>query len=180
MAVLNNLYIVLDENKNPVNHPILLENLIHLDPNVDLYNLPPGIVRFIAYDPPIPDIKKYEILEEEPEYRYDPEENVVHQVWTIRQMGDNERINLIENHKSFVIENLKKMKELSLEFSENPPPDTDKQMWIDHYELIKDIEYDGVQDPFEFHDNLPSPINKNVVKPEVVIPTPEVINNPQN
>jgi hypothetical protein len=49
-----NMYIKLDENNNPINHPILENNFIEAYPEIDINNLPPTFAKFIRVAQPIP------------------------------------------------------------------------------------------------------------------------------
>lgn len=75
------LYIQVDENRNPVNHPILGDNLRDAL-GVDTNNLPPQYARFVRIPRPNADPGKY-IVSAELAYAWDGD--VIKDVWTIVQ-----------------------------------------------------------------------------------------------
>jgi len=97
-------------------HPILLENMLLVDPNFNLQDMTIGYKQFIRT--PIPEIGVYQILESEtPDYVVDGD--VVKDVWSIRDMSETEKQEKIINEKSSFIYKKWIFDELTCTFS--PP-----------------------------------------------------------
>ena len=79
------LYIQIKDG-NPINHPILEDNLVQAFPNIDLINLPPEFAKFMRI--PTPEIGVYEIYEG---VTYEWEDNIVKDVHHVRQMTNAEK-----------------------------------------------------------------------------------------
>lgn len=83
------------ENGQPIDHPIIEENMIQAFPEVDLDNLPENFAEFVRVD--VPAIGTYEIYEGS---SYQWVDGVVKDVHTIRPMTEKEKIanqNIIED-----------------------------------------------------------------------------------
>lgn len=73
------LYIKVDENGNPVDHPILGDNFRSAFPHIDINNLPPEYERFKRNPRPIPN--EGQIVAYEPVYeRID---GILQDVWIV-------------------------------------------------------------------------------------------------
>lgn len=71
------------ENGFPVNHPMLLDNLVQCRPDIDANNLPDEYKRFKRV--PKPELGPYQLfIKEEPEYKLT--NDVVQDVWLFRDM----------------------------------------------------------------------------------------------
>ena len=81
-----NLYIRI-EGDTIIEHPIFEDNLVTAFPGIDLENLPPGIVRFIRI--PEPETGVYEINEG---VRYELANDIAKDVWTVRPMTAQEKL----------------------------------------------------------------------------------------
>lgn len=82
------LYIRIDENGNPVEHPIFGENFREAFPDVDVSNLPPQFAKFVRVNRPAPGL--YEVLEPGgPTYQW--ANGVVMDVWPLRAMTAEEK-----------------------------------------------------------------------------------------
>lgn len=80
-------YIKIDENNNPIDHPIVEENLKYLDPDFDPNNLPEGLVVFNKTEMPI--LGVYEVLAGT---RYVYQNGAVNEVHDTRQMTADEKL----------------------------------------------------------------------------------------
>lgn len=88
------------ENGEPINHPILLENLLQAFPDLDPNNLPPKYVRFERIPMPNmgPYIKGYEC-------RYELVDGIYKDVWYADEMSAQEKLDLQEAVKTTWAEN---------------------------------------------------------------------------
>jgi len=80
-----NLYIQLDSNGNPINHPIIESNLLDAYPGIDVNNLPQNFARFIRVQQP-EGIGVYEKTTVE----YQVINGVVQDVWSVLPMTSEE------------------------------------------------------------------------------------------
>lgn len=81
------LYIRL-ENGQPIEHPILYENLQDVFPDHDFSVPPEGYAEFIRHEKPFPGV--YEIVPDEPVYKWI--DGKVQDVWETRAMTEEEKI----------------------------------------------------------------------------------------
>lgn len=88
-----NLYIRI-RNGLPFEHPIVEENFIQAFPDVDLKNLPPEFAKFERI--PAPDLGPYEV---NVGVTYEQVDNIVKDVWNIRPMTDEEKLQKQESVK---------------------------------------------------------------------------------
>lgn len=79
-----NLYILLDENGLPKDHPMLEENVLQVFSRVDLNNLPSWLAKFERVPSPTRDplADLYKVQE----YHYEMIDGIVKDVWTLRDM----------------------------------------------------------------------------------------------
>lgn len=89
-----NLYIRL-ENGQPVEHPIILKNLLAAYPEIDPNNIPGIFVKFQRVD--CPEILPYKINEG---VTYEWVDGIVTDVWHIRDMTDTEKTDFQDQLKS--------------------------------------------------------------------------------
>ena len=82
-----NLYIYLNEDSVPINHPLIESNLIAL--NINIEELPYNIKKFNKSSKPL--ARVYEIIVQE--YVYDELSDQVIENWSIRDMTSEERTN---------------------------------------------------------------------------------------
>jgi hypothetical protein len=124
------LVIKLNENGEPLEHPILLENMIYCDSNFNIDNLPTNYKKFIRVTKPI--IGPYDVLEsQQPIYVIDGD--VVKDHWPVREMNASERQEKINTaiinrpHQGWIFD------EATCTFSPPVPyPDTgEKYIWND-------------------------------------------------
>lgn len=85
---MENLYIKIEDG-DPVNHPMLESNVLQVYPSIDLNNLPDYLAKFERVPAPTKGI--YEILEG-PAYHW--VDGVVKDVWTVRLMTEQEKLDL--------------------------------------------------------------------------------------
>lgn len=84
--------IVRVENESPVGGPILEDNFVVAFPNIDIDNLPEGWAYFEKTEKPTFDqVGVYQVLENEPEIVLQ-ENGTYKEVWTIRNMTDEEKL----------------------------------------------------------------------------------------
>lgn len=80
------------ENGVPVDHPIIFENFLMVNRNVDYDNLPEGYAKFIRVPPPT--VSTTQKVNPNPEYVL--VDGVYTDSWTIRDLTDQEKTNIIE------------------------------------------------------------------------------------
>lgn len=81
------------ENNQPVNHPILFENFLMINPDADYDNLPEGYVKFIRV--PRPFVGPFQTTLEQPVYIWN--NGVVTDDWGVRDMTLDEKAACIAN-----------------------------------------------------------------------------------
>jgi hypothetical protein len=82
------LFIRVDQNGNPVDHPIFGDNFRLAFPDIDVDNLPSEFARFIRVQ--CPQVGVYEVLDStEPSYQL--VDGVFTDVWALREMTDAEK-----------------------------------------------------------------------------------------
>lgn len=91
-----NLYIRL-KNGQPFEHPLTEQNLLLVYPDIDLNNLPLYVARFVSTTKPASSI--YQVVEES----YIIENNVVTQLWTVRNMTSEEKLAIQEQAKLMAV-----------------------------------------------------------------------------
>ena len=97
------LYIRLDENNNPIDHPIFADNIKQVWPDFDFENLPPGWAKFIrtrAYPTDVHFHDEFKAISE-PTYKW--VDGVVKEVFEIRDMTDEEKENFLNDRKKYSI-----------------------------------------------------------------------------
>lgn len=77
------LYIEVDTNGNPVNHPILGDNFRSAFPHIDTNNLPSNYERFKRNPRPIPN--EGDVVADEP--IYERINGILQDVWTISKIN---------------------------------------------------------------------------------------------
>ena len=95
-------------NGQPFEHPILGDNFRQAFPHIDVNNLPPDFAKFIRVDEPI--VGVYQIADG-PTYEWD--NNVVKDVWTIREMTEEEKENKNIILTTTILERIETLKDIS-------------------------------------------------------------------
>jgi hypothetical protein len=84
-------YVIRVENNTTLNFPIVWENFIQVFPNADYNNLPLGYMQVNKAE--IPELRSFEVCEDT---HYLIENNVVNEIYTVREMTEQEKQAKIE------------------------------------------------------------------------------------
>lgn len=90
------LIIKIDENNQPVDHPILFDNFLMLYPDADFDNLPEGYVKFIRVEKPL--LGPFKIVSNTPTYEWD--NGTITDKWEVTELTADEKTQLIEQRTS--------------------------------------------------------------------------------
>jgi len=82
------LFIQIRDGK-PYEHPILGDNFREAFPHIDVDNLPPEFARFTRIPKPVFAARDFKAVEEEPTYEW--VDGVVQDVWSVRDMTEEEK-----------------------------------------------------------------------------------------
>lgn len=136
------------ENGEPVNHPILEENLRTLIPDLDIDNLPEGYARFVRK--PYPELDNLKMVERT-NYVIDPVLSTqINKVWTdeyiIRDLTEEEMLELVDNETK--LRNEKMAKDSNAPYP--APEDGNLYVWSSRLNqwIIKPDNFDEVVSAF--------------------------------
>jgi hypothetical protein len=120
------LYIQIKDGQ-PFEHPILGDNFREAFPHTDVNNLPPEFARFERLPSP-ENATTFEV----DEVHYAWVDGVVKDVWTVREMTQEEKAQKLEQITEGVLAVYEGIKKVAQEKFELAPTETQKQAWSDY------------------------------------------------
>jgi hypothetical protein len=143
----------------PFEHPILGDNFRQAFPNIDVNNLPPEYARFERVEKPN-SAGTFEV--EELSYQW--VDGIVKDVWTVRQMTDEEhqeKLQYLTNAANSYVSGMKEFAQLNIDTSTN---EENTQLWINYlFELNSWVLIDPVNPNFPILPRIKIVINKDNV-----------------
>lgn len=138
-------------NGQPYEHPILGDNFRQVFPDLDADNLPPEFAKFERVENPR-NAGPYEV----DEVSYQWVNGVVKDVWTVRQMTQEERDAKFQWLLDQAINVLEYKKQQIKNLLETPLSEKSRKAWSDHLAQLEAI---TISDPLQFR--LPPPLRLN-------------------
>lgn len=111
----------------PYQHPILGSNFREAFPDIDVNNLPPEFARFERIECPN-EATKFQV----DEVSYQWVNGIVKDVWSVREMNEQERQQKIEEIAENLLKSVENYKVISQVEIDNAITEEIKQLWIEH------------------------------------------------
>lgn len=166
-----NLYIQI-RNGQPYEHPILEDNFKQAFPHIDVNNLPPEFAKFIRHKPQY-NASVFEV----DEIKYEWCNGVVQDVWYVREMTSNEKIEKIKLIEKDILDRYnfyKKISNLSINFCIENNEIEMQNIWVEYLNKLNNW---VLIDPL--YPNLPEPpkfdVNGNIKSLDIAGSAPNVI-----
>lgn len=144
-------------NGQPFEHPIFGDNFRQAFPDIDVNNLPAEFARFERVECP-----NLATTFQVDKVQYQWSNGIVKDVWTVREMNDEERAQKIKNLTEGAYSTVEYMKGIAQENISTAPNVAVTQAWTDYLNKINEWV-------------LVDPLNPNIPQPPVISPDGRVI-----
>jgi hypothetical protein len=134
----------------PFEHPIFGDNFRQAFPDVDINNLPPEFARFERIQCP-----QLATLFQVDEVSYQWIDGIVKDVWTVREMTDQEKAQKMQDLSTSAIGTVNYMREVAQDNANNALTEAAKQAWLDYVGALNEW-------------TLVDPVNPNIPAPPVI------------
>lgn len=115
----------------PYQHPILGSNFRKAFPDIDVNNLPPEFARFERIQSQN-EVTQFQV----DEVSYQWIDGIVKDVWTVREMTEQERQAKIQEITEYVLKSIDQFKIFAQAEIDNAPTEEIRQLWIEHLEAL--------------------------------------------
>lgn len=115
----------------PYQHPILGSNFRKAFPDIDVNNLPPEFARFERIQSQN-EVTQFQV----DEVSYQWIDGIVKDVWTVREMTEQERQAKIQEITEYVLKSIEQFKIITQAEIDNAPTEEIRQLWIEHLEAL--------------------------------------------
>ncbi len=115
----------------PYQHPILGSNFRKAFPDIDVNNLPPEFARFERIQSQN-EVTQFQV----DEVSYQWIDGIVKDVWTVREMTEQERQAKIQEITEYVLKSIEQFKIISQAEIDNAQTEKIRQLWIEHLEAL--------------------------------------------
>lgn len=145
------------KNGQPFEHPIFGDNFRQAFPDVDVNNLPPEFARFERIQCP-----QLATTFQVDEVSYQWVGNIVKDVWTVREMTNEEKAQKVQDLSVSAVGTVNYMKEVAQNNADTAPTELAKQAWLDYVDVLNKW-------------RLVDPVHPNIPAPPVINPAGEVV-----